>query len=242
MSQVTSELRSGSFRALIDELFPYQAGVAAEHGLELMMYEGGTHLVGLGAVSGDDDITAFLTSYNYTPEMAALYDDLIRAWRKLGDQVQVGPFNAFVDVAAPSRWGSWGALRSLDDSNPRWDTLMAWNGVPITDPSRQPGLFLDGAVVRGAVAGAPIVGTAGSDVMIGGPGADTFVSVGGYDRISGGGGQDTVILQGTSKDWALSSSGNVRRMLGPDNIAVSLVDIAKVTFDAEPGASVSLAP
>jgi hypothetical protein len=33
------------------------------------------------------------------------------------------PFNAFVDVAAPSRWGSWGALRHLTDDNPRWQVL-----------------------------------------------------------------------------------------------------------------------
>lgn len=34
-------------------------------------------------------------------------------------------FNTFVDVSKPSKWGSWGALRYLSDSNPRWDAVVA---------------------------------------------------------------------------------------------------------------------
>jgi hypothetical protein len=51
--------------------------------------------------------------------MGALYGDLMRAWAAVSD----APFNAFVDVHAPTRWGSWGALRHLDDDNPRWRAI-----------------------------------------------------------------------------------------------------------------------
>ena len=58
-------------------------------------------------------------------------------WRAAGGTL----FNAFVDVAAPSRWGSWGALRHLDDDTPRWQALRAfnaenpgrWDGRPASD-------------------------------------------------------------------------------------------------------------
>ena len=44
---------------------------------------------------------------------------LLAGWAALSDQ----PFNAFVDVYTPNKWGSWGALRHLGDENPRWLAL-----------------------------------------------------------------------------------------------------------------------
>lgn len=125
-AQVTQTLRAGSLRALTDELFPYHAGVARQHGLALVMYEGGTHIVGNGELVDDDLLTAFFAAYNYSPEMASLYATAMEAYAANGGTL----FNAFVDVAAPSKWGSWGALRHLDDINPRWSTLMAFNALP----------------------------------------------------------------------------------------------------------------
>ncbi len=125
-AQVTQTLRAGSLRALTDELFPYHAEVARRHGLDLVMYEGGTHIVGGGDLVNDAGLTAFFAAYNYSPEMAALYAEVMEAFAANGGTL----FNAFVDVAAPSKWGSWGALRHLDDVNPRWSTLMAFNARP----------------------------------------------------------------------------------------------------------------
>jgi hypothetical protein len=51
--------------------------------------------------------------------MADLYEEALTSWSGLTGS----PFNAFVDVASPSKWGSWGALRHLSDENPRWNTL-----------------------------------------------------------------------------------------------------------------------
>jgi len=125
-AQVTARLRAGSLRELTDDLFPYHAGVARHFGLDLVMYEGGTHIVGSGDLVNDDALTAFFAAYNYSPEMAALYATAMEAFAANGGTL----FNAFVDVAAPSKWGSWGALRHLDDVNARWSTLMAFNARP----------------------------------------------------------------------------------------------------------------
>ena len=121
------ELRDGSVTGnaansltqMLAETLPYHAAIAADRGLKLMMYEGGSHVVGYGALVDDEELTAFFTHFNFTPEMGTLYAELLAGWQMISDQ----PFNAFVDVYRPGKWGSWGALRHLGDDNPRWDAL-----------------------------------------------------------------------------------------------------------------------
>jgi len=128
-----SELRDGSITGnredslsrLLTEVLPYHATVAKERGLKLVMYEGGTHVVGFGAQMEDPDLNAFFEQLNYSPEMGALYAELLAGWQAISDQ----PFNAFVDVYRPGKWGSWGALRHLGDVNPRWQALAKGCGT-----------------------------------------------------------------------------------------------------------------
>ena len=112
----------GSLSDLAGRVFPYHAGVARDYGLDLIMYEGGTHVVGLGSSVEDDEITAFFTYLNYTPEMGALYTRLVTDYRAAGGQL----FNHYSDVLVPGKWGSWGAMRYLGDDNPRWRALEAF--------------------------------------------------------------------------------------------------------------------
>ncbi|WP_298857708.1 hypothetical protein [uncultured Sulfitobacter sp.] len=106
---------------LTSRIWPYHAEVAKKAGLELIMYEGGTHIVGIGAQVDDDRLAAFFQHLNYTAEMGQLYKGLMAGWTASGGRL----FNAYADVYVPTKWGSWGALRHLDDSNPRWDALVA---------------------------------------------------------------------------------------------------------------------
>lgn len=106
---------------LLGRVLPYHAEIARKHGLDLIMYEGGSHVVGIGPMVDDAALTGFFTHFNYTPEMGALYTELLAGWQALGGQM----FTAYVDVYTPAKWGSWGALRSLNDDNPRWDALDA---------------------------------------------------------------------------------------------------------------------
>ena len=105
--------------ALLGHVWPYHAAVAKSEGMTLMMYEGGTHVVANGTLINDAEVTAFFHHLNYSPQMGALYEKLIEGWAALTS----APFNAFVDVYSPNKWGSWGGLRHLGDENPRWDAL-----------------------------------------------------------------------------------------------------------------------
>lgn len=125
-----AELREGAMTGrtedtladLIARQFPHHAAVARRHGLKLMMYEGGSHVAGTGPWIGDEELTEFFIHLSYSEGMGAFYTDLMRAWAAVSD----APFNAFVDVLAPNRWGSWGALRHLDDDNPRWRAIAGF--------------------------------------------------------------------------------------------------------------------
>lgn len=119
--QVNGDTEDNILRFL-DQIMPYHKEVADRHGLDLIMYEGGSHVVGIGPMVEDAEITEFLIHFNYTPEMGALYSEMIRGWYARGGKL----FNAFVDVYNPTKWGSWGTLRFLSDDNPRWDALTAF--------------------------------------------------------------------------------------------------------------------
>jgi hypothetical protein len=122
------ELRDGaitgdpadSLADLVGRVLPYHAEVARKYDLDLIMYEGGTHVAGKDGRENDEALTAFFIHLNYTPEMGALYETLLQGWKAVGGQL----FNAYSDVGNPTKWGSWGALRHLDDANPRWDALV----------------------------------------------------------------------------------------------------------------------
>jgi hypothetical protein len=127
IDKAVAEIRNGAstgagedtLQQLLTETLPRQAAVAASHGLKLVMYEGGTHVVGIGPVVDDAELEAFFLALNYADGMGGLYSDVLAGWGRVSDQ----PFNAFVDVYRPNKWGSWGALRHLWDDNPRWQAL-----------------------------------------------------------------------------------------------------------------------
>ncbi len=110
----------GTLSDLLGRIWPYHVQVARSHGLDLIMYEGGPHVVGVGEQVDNSELTAFMQHLNYTPEMGQLYQTLLKGWQAVGGQL----FTAYADVQAPTRWGSWGGLRHLDDANPRWEALV----------------------------------------------------------------------------------------------------------------------
>ncbi|MBM2320142.1 MULTISPECIES: DUF4214 domain-containing protein [Marivita] len=121
------ELRDGSVTgdaedSLVSlfELFAYHKSVADAHGLDLVMYEGGTHVAGSGQWINNDLLTEFFTHLNYSDGMGQLYTELLAGWEAAGGTL----FNAFVDVSEPSQWGSWGSLRHLQDSTARHDAVV----------------------------------------------------------------------------------------------------------------------
>jgi hypothetical protein len=206
------ELRDGSLSgdaedslaALTGRLWPYQAAVARAHGLDLVMYEGGTHVVASGPAADDAALTDFLITLNYSQGMGGLYADLLGGWRAVGGTL----FNAFVDVAGPSKWGSWGALRHLDDTTPRWDALRAFNADhPAWWDDRTAADFTPGVIARGGAGADRVTGGPGDDVLLGGPGDDTLAGGGGADSLHGGAGLDTALLPGAPGDYRFRTEG-----------------------------------
>ena len=222
-------IRDGSLDELLSETFPYHAAVAAEHGLDLIMYEGGTHVVGLGDNVNDQGLTDFFTTFNYSPDMAQLYAELLIGWRDSGGTL----FNAFVDVSSPSKWGSWGALRHLDDINPRAATLMAYNAAGAAGDARAPDTFDQGAVFTGTLGNDLITGTPHEDVMIGLDGDDQF-EVHGADHVNGGEGFDLAILPGLPTDTTLVWEGDRMVATGAGG-RVTMFGIDGVGFSDLPG-------
>ncbi|MBL4812658.1 MAG: calcium-binding protein [Rhodobacteraceae bacterium] len=221
--QAAATLRAGSFAELTEVLWPYHANIANQYGLQLVTYEGGTHVTGQGEVINDDALTAAFTSFNYAPEMAALYTDLFAAWRDLGD---VGPFTVFVDTAVPSKWGSWGGLRYRGDSNPRWDAVLAANALAVE--GGRDGAFAHGITLHGGPEADTLTGTAQRDFLIGGAGDDRLLSGGGNDRLSGGAGHVIAVLPGQAAEYALTQMGGVTVLTGP--ATVHLLGVEQVEF------------
>ena len=109
----------GSIAEFLCDLLPYHAEAARAHGLDLVMYEGGSHLAGVGPWAEDAELTAFFTHLSYAPEMGELYR---AAAERLGGGRRRRAFNAYRRRGAPRAGGAAGArLRHLDDANPRWD-------------------------------------------------------------------------------------------------------------------------
>ena len=148
------ELRDGSVTgnaedslAGLFEMFAYHKSVADAHGLDLVMYEGGTHVVGIGSWVNNDLLTEFFTHLNYSVGMGQLYTELFAGWEQAGGTL----FNVFVDISEPSQWGSWGSLRHLQDSTARHDAV-----VEFMDSHPAPATMKDGVWDNGAFEFGPV--------------------------------------------------------------------------------------
>ncbi|MFY0682138.1 MAG: calcium-binding protein [Thalassovita sp.] len=231
-------LKAGPVRELIEELFPHHAAAAARHDLDLIMYEGGAHITGTGAWQNDKTLTAFYQTFNYSQEVAALYSDVIDGWQKAGGTL----FNAFVDVAKPSQWGSWGAKRHLKDSNPRWSTLRTYNAtLPATWEARDQAVFANGLSLIGTSQDDLVEGSPHADFLDGGPGDDWLVTAGGSDAVHGGDGVDTAIFPGEASAYRFTWMGPFLMAEGPLGES-RMLSIERLEFEADPGQLYAVTP
>lgn len=231
-------LRDGAVKELTQDLFPYHGKVAQKYGFDLIMYEGGTHVVGHGEYINDDTLTAFFHRLNYSQEMAALYSEVLTGWTAAGGTL----FNAFVDVSNPSKWGSWGAKRHLWDENPRWDTLIDANAtLPNNWETRTAENFRRGKMQAGSETADVIEGTPLADTLVGYTGDDWFISNGGTDMMHGGPGVDTAVLPNAAEDYSLSWAGPFLIAQGREGELI-LRSIERLEFEASPGQIFAITP
>lgn len=91
--------------------------VATAHGLKLMAYEGGQHLVG----GGDAAYGELIGKANRDPRMGKAYQRMMNDWQAAGGQT----FAYYSYVGAASRYGAWGLKATQDDDKSvKWQTVL----------------------------------------------------------------------------------------------------------------------
>ncbi|NJM89476.1 MAG: cellulose-binding protein [Hydrococcus sp. RU_2_2] len=97
------------------------ASLAQKENLQLLAYEGGQHLAGVGSVENNDRITQLFIQANRDSRMGEIYRDYLQTWFELGGSL----FLYYNDISQPSRWGSWGLLESVSQkSSPKYDAAL----------------------------------------------------------------------------------------------------------------------
>ncbi len=110
------------------------ANVTKKMGLDLIAYEGGQHLVGVGNVVNNEAITQLFINANSDPRMGALYTEYFNTWKAKGGKL----FTHYTNCRSPSKWGSWGTLEYMDQiTSPKYEALLKFigkNAKPIVKP------------------------------------------------------------------------------------------------------------
>ena len=111
----------GMIKQAIDWVTSY-VPVANSYGLPLVAYEGGQTLVN----SNDAALTALYMAANNDPRMGAAYTTYLNGWKNSGGQLFVN----FSDAGVYSKWGSWGVLQNIMDTNsPKYRALTNFANV-----------------------------------------------------------------------------------------------------------------
>lgn len=114
-------LKEGDTIQATIEAFSYFQKVATAKNLKMVVYEGGSHIVGIGDPVNNDQLTEFLIAVNRHPKMYELYTEIFNSWKKAGGTL----FNHYVDVSQPTKWGSWGALDYVtQETSPKYKALL----------------------------------------------------------------------------------------------------------------------
>jgi hypothetical protein len=93
--------------------------------LEYVAYEGGQHLVELGANQTNANMNRILDAANRDARMGTVYTNLLTTWKQSGGHL----FEHFVNTMQYSAGGvgRFGLLESiLQDSSPKYDAVMAF--------------------------------------------------------------------------------------------------------------------
>ncbi|XP_048728600.2 uncharacterized protein LOC125646397 [Ostrea edulis] len=91
--------------------FSHYMGVAKDHDLHLLMYEGGQHIVEKAPYH--TDVTSKLTNINRNVIMETLNSNLLNIWNEIVIKHSTSPgglFNYFASCGKYSQYGSWGIL------------------------------------------------------------------------------------------------------------------------------------
>ena len=103
-----------------------QKKFADKHGLKLMAYESGQHLVGVAGGENNETMTKLFGDANRDPRMGALYTQYLDAWKNAGGDTMC----LFSSTGTWAKWGSWGLLEYYDQTaadEPKYKAVADWN-------------------------------------------------------------------------------------------------------------------
>ncbi|KAG2486986.1 hypothetical protein HYH03_014358 [Edaphochlamys debaryana] len=119
--------------------------LARQYNMSVLAYEGGQHMGGAGGSCppGCENVDAMQAKFiaaNRDWRMAGLYDRYFRIW---GAETGGAPFMAFSFISGFGKWGSWGSLEHMNDTeanSPKWAGMLPFfKGAPAAPPpSPQP--------------------------------------------------------------------------------------------------------
>ncbi|WP_244490681.1 hypothetical protein [Aureimonas frigidaquae] len=102
------------------ETMRIQAETARQYGLELVAYEAGQHLAGVGGLENNEALVSLFTAANRDPRMGELYRRYLANWREAGGGLMV----LYTSMGEPTKWGAWGLLETeAETSSPKWDAV-----------------------------------------------------------------------------------------------------------------------
>ncbi|MEI6491880.1 MAG: hypothetical protein WCO94_04960 [Verrucomicrobiota bacterium] len=136
--QVLDRLRSQSLPEALDSMREFRE-LAASHGLDLIAYEGGQHLVGIRGAENNSALTGLFMAANSDPGMGTIYNRMLEGWQGAGGSL----FCHFSSVSKWSKWGSWGTMQYFDDEpadSPKLTALVTWakrNGQAVGLPAKE---------------------------------------------------------------------------------------------------------
>ncbi len=110
VDQLLDELEQHAVPKAIESV-KEQRKVADKFGVRLVAYEGGQHLVGVGAAQNDGELDARFQLVNAHPRMQAIYRKYLEGWRAGGGTLLMH----FQNTSAWGKSGSWGAQRNYDE-------------------------------------------------------------------------------------------------------------------------------
>ncbi len=102
-----------------------QMAVAKAHGLPLVAYEAGQHLVGVGSAQNNLAINALFDSANRDPRMGDVYTSYLNAWKASGAQLLFH----FTSCGVYDKYGRFGALEYLEQPRadaPKLDAIQTF--------------------------------------------------------------------------------------------------------------------
>ncbi len=124
VEQVLDQVERASLPEAIERIRE-QKRLAAQHGLRLIAYEGGQHLVGSRGGENNSKVTALFLAANAHPRMGDIYRRYLDAWTTTGGDL----FCHYSSVGRWTKWGSWGLLQHYDDDpaqSPKLRAVREW--------------------------------------------------------------------------------------------------------------------